>query len=161
MVQGEDTEPNVGVILETDADRSLEKATIERILTIASEGTFAIQLPPLSAVDYLLVKDHTATHALEIKTRKESAAQVRGYGGLMLKHRKVLELQQIKNLMQVFTIVVFAFENARGEIYICDVATITGLEPQAPPRRRNYRGLACDEEPVVFLEWDTHVRRVM
>ena len=150
----------MGVILETDNDRSLEKVTIKRILEISSYGTTAIQLPPLSAVDYLLVKEEKVTHGIEIKTRKESVEQIRGYGGLMLKHRKVLELQQIKNLMQIYAVCVFSFENAKGPIYICDVATITGLEPQTPPRRRNFRGLACDDEPVVFLDWDTHLRRI-
>ena len=151
----------MGVILETDQDRNFEKTTIRRLLEISAYGSSAIQLPPLSVVDYLLVKEEKVTHAIEIKTRKETAEQVRSYGGLMLKHRKVLELQQIKNLMQIHAVVVFAFENGQGEVHLCDVTTITGLEPQTPPRRRNYRGLACDEEPVVFLEWNNHVRRVM
>lgn len=150
----------MGVILETDDDRNLEKITIRRILEISSYGTTAVQLPPLSAVDYLLVKEGKATHGIEIKTRKETVEQIRGYGGLMLKHRKVLELQQISNLMQIFAICVFSFENAQGPIYICDVPSISGLEPQTPPRRRNFRGLACDEEPVVFLDWDKHLRRI-
>ena len=149
-----------GVILETDTDRTLEQATIDRILSIATAGTTAVQLPPLSAVDYLLIKDGTATVGIEIKTRKESVDQIRGYGGLMLKHRKVLELQQISTLLQIRVIVVFAFDNATGPILICEPATLTDLEPETPPRRRNYRGLPCDEEPVVYLDWTKHLRRI-
>lgn len=150
----------MGVILETDNDRSLERVTINRILELSAYGTTAVQLPPLSAVDYFLVKDGKVTHGIEIKTRKESVEQIRGYGGLMLKHRKVLELQQIKNLMQIYALCVFSFENAKGEIYYCDVTTISGLVPQTPPRRRNFRGLPCDDEPVVFLDWEKHLRRI-
>lgn len=150
-----------GVILETDTDRGLERRTIERILSIAQPGTKALQMPALSAVDYLLLRDDTATMALEIKTRKESVEQIRSYGGLMLKHRKAVELQTIGTLTQLQVLCVFAFDNAEGPILICDPSTLTDLEPAPPPRRRNYRGLACDEELVLYLDWDRHLMRVL
>lgn len=150
-----------GVILETDSDRRLERRTIERILTICEDGSTAVQLPPLSAVDYMIVSKGRITNAVEIKTRKESVEQIRAYGGLMLKHRKLLELQRITELMQVPVMVAFAFDNAEGQIHCAYPQLITDVEPQIPPRRRNYRGLACDEEPVVYLDWKRHVWRLM
>ena len=150
-----------GVILETDDDRRLEQRTIDRLLTISSYGSSAIRLPALSAVDYVIIRKSRVTTAVEIKTRKESVDQIRSYGGLMLKHRKLLELQTIGTLLQVPVICAFAFDNAEGEIYLAYPDKLTGLEPQEPPRRRNYRGLACDEEPVVYLDWKTHLWRVM
>ncbi len=127
-----------GVILETDTDRGLERRTIERILSIAKPGTEALQMPALSAVDYLLLRDGRATMALEIKTRKESMEQIRAYGGLMLKQRKAQELHTISSLTQLQVLCVFAFDNAEGQILICDPSTLTDLEPLPPPRRRNY-----------------------
>lgn len=150
-----------GVILETDTDRSVETATIRRILTIATTGSIAIRLPALSAVDYALIRDGIVTAMIEIKTRKESVEHISGYGGLMLKHRKVVELQNLGTYLQVPVIVAFAFDNGTGPILICDPSTLTDVEPMPPPRRRNYRGLACDEEPVVYLDWTRHLRRVL
>lgn len=150
-----------GVILETDADRSLERRTIERLMITMWYDSRPVQMPPLSAIDYIIEVDGRARLGLEIKTRKESVDQIRSYGGLMLKHRKLVELQTIGNLLQLPINCVFAFDNAEGQIHIAYPDKLTGLEPQAPPRRRNYRGLACDEEPVVYLDWKTHLWRVM
>lgn len=150
-----------GVILETDNDRSLERRTIERLMITMWYDSRPVQMPPLSAIDYIIEVDGRARLGLEIKTRKESVDQIRSYGGLMLKHRKLVELQTIGNLLQLPINCVFAFDNAEGQIHIAYPDKLTGLEPQAPPRRRNYRGLACDEEPVVYLDWKTHLWRVM
>ena len=150
-----------GIILETDADRSLERRTIDRLMITMWYESRPVQMPPLSAIDYIIEVDGRARVGIEIKTRKESVDQIRSYGGLMLKHRKLVELQTIGNLLQLPIECVFAFDNAEGQIHIAYPDQLTGLEPQAPPRRRNYRGLACDEEPVVYLDWKTHLWRVM
>jgi hypothetical protein len=161
MVPREGEGADVGVRLETSADMVLEARTIERLLTIASEGTSADRLPPMSAVDFILIRGGTATGLVEVKTRKESLERIKSYGGLMLKHKKLTELQTLSSLMNIPTFVVFAFENAEGPLLVCDPRQITDAQPVAPPTRRNYRGLACDEDPVIFLDWEKDLRRVM
>lgn len=147
------------IVLETDTDRGLERTAIDRIIASVPPGVHAIPLPPMSAIDYMLARD-TITAGIEIKTRKETVEQVRGYGGLMLKHRKLVEMQQIATLLRAPCYVAFCFENARGPILILDVSTVTDPTPHTPPPRRNFRGLACDEEPVVYLDWDLDLRRI-
>lgn len=147
--------------LETNADRQLEQATMDRLLAGSTHGATAVQLPELSAVDYVTMRDGKITTAVEIKTRKETVEQIRGYGGLMLKHRKLLELQTIGTLLRVPVVVAFAFENDTGPIYLAYPERLNGHEPQQPPRRRNYRGLACDEEPVIYLDWDKDLWRAL
>ena len=161
MVQGESEGPVVGVRLETSADMMLEARTIQRLLTIASDGTTADRLPPMSAVDFILIRGGTATGLIEVKTRKENLERIKSYGGLMLKHKKLTELQTLSSLMNIPTFVVFAFENAEGPLLVCDPTKITDPVPGPPPVRRNFRGLACDEDPVVFLDWEKDLRRVM
>ena len=143
----------MGVILETEDDRRLEEAAILRLLDSSREAEYAVKMPDLSAIDYLLAKDSTAIAGVEIKTRKETHEQVQGYGGLMLKYRKLLELQQISEVLRLPSYVAFFFENTNGRIYLLDVASIRDPEPVTPPARRNFRNLACDEEPVIYLDW--------
>jgi len=134
---------------------------MERLLTIATDGTYAGRLPSMSAVDFVLIKEGNATGLIEVKTRKETLEQIKSYGGLMLKHKKLIELQALSSLMNITTFVVFAFENAEGPLLICDPMKIRNLEPLPPPVRRNFRGLECDLDLVVFLDWDKDLRRVM
>jgi hypothetical protein len=150
----------MSVRLETDGDRHLEGIAISRIVAAAPEGTRHVQMPDLSAIDYVLTLADRVTHGIEIKTRKESVDQIRGYGGLMLKHRKLTEIARISELLRVRCFVAFAFNDAQGPILIAEPSRILDLEPVTPPPRRNYRGLPCDEEPVVYLDWDRHLARV-
>lgn len=150
----------MSVRLETDNDRHLEATAIQRILNAANPGFTAVSLPALSAMDYLLVKDQQATTGIEIKTRKEPVEQVRKYGGLMLKHRKLLEIAQLAEILRINGYVAFCFENATGPILLAEPRKLLHLTPTTPPPRRNYRGLACDEEPVVYLDWDQHLQRL-
>ena len=147
----------MSVRLETDTDRGLETRAISRILDTAAPGTEAVTMPPLSAIDYLLTRDRQVTAAVEIKTRKESVEQVRSYGGLMLKHRKLVEIADISDILRVRAFVAFCFENATGPILLTEPSRLRHLTPVTPPPRRNYRGLACDDEPVVYLDWDNHL----
>lgn len=149
----------MGVILETDADRALEGRAMQRIMAASRDSAVAVKLPPLSAIDYLVAVDGEVAAGIEIKTRKETMDRVRSYGGLMLKHRKVLELNALGEALRAPMIVAFAFESGEGPVMFASTENLTGLEPAAPPRRRNYRGLACDEEPVIFLDWDEHLVR--
>jgi hypothetical protein len=151
----------MGVRLETSNDMVLEARTIERLLTIASEGTYVARLPSMSAVDFILINSGNATTLIEVKTRKETLEQIKSYGGLMLKHKKLIELQTLSALMNITTYVVFAFENAEGALLVCDPTKITDPKPVAPPVRRNFRGLACDDDPVIFLDWEKDLRRVL
>jgi hypothetical protein len=144
--------------LETDDDRDAEHRTMSRLVAIT--GGTEIGAPPLAAVDRFIVKTGRVVAAVEIKTRKETAEQVRGYGGLMLKHRKLGELQQLARLLRVPTYAVFGFQSGFGAIYVANVERVAGLEPQPAPRRRRYRGLACDDEPVVYLDWQHHLRQL-
>lgn len=149
----------MNVILETDSDRVLERRTMQRIVEGAKREITPVKLPPLAAIDYYVYVDDSITAGVEIKTRKESMERIRSYGGLMLKHRKISELQTLSNLTQVPMIFAFAFENGEGPIMLADAKLLTGLEPVSPPARRNYRGLACDDELVVYLDWDRHLER--
>lgn len=145
----------MSVRLETDDDRRLEGTAIRRILGHASDDTRVVAMPPFSAIDYLLIRHWQATTGIEIKTRKESVEQVRSYGGLMLKHRKLLEMANLSEMLQIRAIVAFCFDNAEGPILLAEPAKLLNLQPVPPPPRRNYRGLTCDTEPVVYLDWDS------
>jgi len=147
----------MSVRLETDQDRSLEEISISRITARATPGTTVRKLPDLSMIDYFLTSEDQITAGIEIKTRKESVEQIRSYGGLMLKHRKLIEMQQLAEMLRIPCLVAFCFENAAGPIALVDARSIADLLPEAPPRRRNFRDLACDEELVVYLDWDRHL----
>lgn len=151
----------MGVVLETDRDRQIEEHVMKRVLTEHKVQARAIRLPRMSAIDFMLDYDGDIRFGIEIKSRKESADQVRGYGGLMLKHRKLLETQELARMLALPTWVLFAFENGNGSILACDVSKIHDMTPETPPARRNYRGLACDEEPVVYLDWSKHLQRLL
>jgi len=149
----------VGVILETDADRALEARTMQRIIEASRQGATAVKLPALAVIDYLVAVDGVIAAGIEIKTRKETMEKIQTYGGLMLKHRKVHELNTLGEALQAPMIVAFAFENGEGPVLFAGTKQLETLEPVPPPPRRNYRGLACDEEPVIFLDWDKHLLR--
>jgi hypothetical protein len=154
---------STGIILETNQDKTAETLAIGRIANLLEQTRGTIQthrLPDLSRVDYLLSLNGVLTWAIEVKTRKQTAQQIQQYGGLMLKHRKILELQQIAESLQLSTWLLFAFENGGGAMYVTEPSSLTHLETQTPPRRHNYRGLACDDEPIVYLDWNRDLRRV-
>jgi len=151
----------VNVVLETDQDRTVEEFVMHRMVTDLSIEARPVRLPRMAAMDFLLDYGTDIRVGLEIKTRKEPMEKVRGYGGLMLKHRKLVELQELARMLAMSVAVVFAFDNGRGPVLIAYPFKITDVEPVAPPVRRNYRGLACDEEPVVFLDWDRHLRQIL
>lgn len=146
-------------ILETDRDREIERRVIERILEDRDDLT-PLRLPRLAFCDYLISGNGEIVGAVEIKSRKETSEQVRKYGGLMLKERKFLELREFTRTLYIPSIVAFAFSNGEGDIYFAEPTKIGYLEAVTPPPRRNYRGLPCDDEPVVYLDWDKHLRRV-
>lgn len=141
------------VVLETDLDREVENYVLSRLLPLHDDGVEYIKTPDMSACDYL-VKDGRLAELVEIKTRKEPAYSVRKYGGLILKQRKAEEMATLGRLLNVPATVVFAFGNGRGSIYQIEASRALDLPAEAPPVRRNYRGLSCDEEPVYFLDWD-------
>ena len=150
-----------GVILETDADRSLERRTMQRIMEKSKDTAVAVKLPALSAIDYLVSVDGILVAGIEIKTRKESMEKIQSYGGLMLKHRKVVELNGLSESLQAPMIVAFAFDNGEGPVMFASTKQLDTLEPVPPPPRRNFRALACDDEYVVFLDWDKHLLRYL
>lgn len=139
--------------LETELDQKLERRAIER-LTHCYDYT-AIKLPDLSPMDYLIADGPEIIAGVEIKTRKESPEQIRQYGKLILKWRKYQELHVLGELLNIPTYVLFAFENSEGQLSMLKIETLaqTNPKPQDPPVRRNYRGLACDEEPVIYFDW--------
>ena len=140
------------ITLETDTDRSYEHRVVERLRTTDTAPMYYVQLPPFSAVDYLrLDQNLRIVDFFEVKTRKESAEQIRTYGGLLLKQRKLEELQSISLMTRVPVRVMFAFNNAEGSILTADVSQIQFKEAIFTGRRD--RGLATDEEPVVLLNW--------
>lgn len=138
-------------ILQTDLDAQLELRAIQR-LTEQYHYT-PIKLPEMSAMDYLIAEDGKVVAGIEIKTRKESPEQIKQYGNIILKWRKYQELNTIANLMNIPTYVLFAFENSEGSLQMLKIANIIDPKPEDPPRRKNYRGLATDEEPVIYVDW--------
>jgi len=147
-----------GIVLETSSDKKLELRTMQRVQDLCPGTTFT-RFPDLSVVDFALVREGEVTALIEVKTRKETVNTIKGYGGLMLKQKKLVELQSISKLMNVHTSVVFSFENAEGEMWMTTSLDIDA-EPTAPPVRRNYRGLACDEDPVLYLDWTKHIKKI-
>ena len=143
----------MNVVLETDKDRDVEEFVMDRMIRDLDIHAKAIRLPRMSACDFFLDYGNLIRVGLEIKTRKESMQTIQGYGGLMLKHRKLLEMQSLARMLAMDILIAFAFENGTGPILIAD--------PVTPPARRNFRGLACDEEPVVYLDWSRHLQRVL
>lgn len=151
----------MNVVLETDRDREVEQFVIDRIMRDLDVKGKAIRLPRMAACDFMIDFGREIGLAVEIKTRKEPMQTIMGYGGLMLKHRKLEELQALARMLTINVVIVFAFENGTGPILAADPTKIHDVEPVTPPARRNYRGLACDEEPVVYLDWSRHLERVL
>ena len=140
-----------GVTLETLSDREVELRTMMRVRDLCPDTTFT-RFPDKSVVDFALIRG--------VKTRKEEANVVKGYGGLILKQKKREELHALSEAMNVPASVVFSFSNAEGEMWRTIPLVDIDAEPVAPPRRRNDRGLACDEDLVLFLDWDRHIERI-
>lgn len=140
-------------ILQTDLDAQLELRAITR-LNQWYDYTF-IKLPEMSAMDYLMASGSEMVAGIEIKTRKETPEQIKEYGKLILKWRKYEELLLISKLLNIQTYVLFAFENSEGGLSMLNIQTLqkTNPHPAQPPIRKNYRGLATDEEPVIYFDW--------
>lgn len=151
----------MNVVLETDKDRDVEGFVMERMIRDLDIHAKAIRLPRMSACDFFLDYGNLIRVGLEIKTRKESVQTIQGYGGLMLKHRKLTEMQALARMLAMDILIAFAFENGTGPIMIADPSKIHDVQPVTPPARRNFRGLACDDEPVVYLDWSRHLQRVL
>lgn len=139
-------------ILQTEQDAKLELRAIERFCE--AFDYCSVKMPDLSAIDYFIQFEGNLVAGIEIKTRKESPEQIKQYGKLILKWRKYQELKQISELTQLPTYVLFAFENAEGQLALLDIRHLTDPQPETPPVRRNFRRLACDEEPVIYFDWD-------
>lgn len=150
----------VSVVLETEVDRVREDYVINRFVGVLGNGTGAHRMPKFSAVDFVLTRGGHAVAGVELKVRKETVEQVKNYGGLILKHRKMSDLLLFADITKMHTYVAFAFDNGLGPILITQPHLLTDLTPEAPPRRRNYRGLATDEELVLYLDWDVHLKRL-
>jgi hypothetical protein len=151
----------MNVILETDRDRDVEEFVMQRMVRDLDIHAKPIRLPRMAACDFLLDYGGEIRTGLEIKTRKEPMQQIQKYGGLMLKHRKLIELQDLARVLSISTVIVFAFEDGTGPVLYVEPVKVTDVEPVAPPPRRNFRGLACDEEHVVYLDWNRHLTRVL
>jgi hypothetical protein len=151
----------MNVVLETERDRTVEEFVMQRMVGELKIEARPIRLPRMAACDFFLDYGDEIRVGLEIKTRKESMEKIKGYGGLMLKHRKLLELQDLSRMLTISTAVIFAFEDGTGPILMAEPPHIHDAEPVTPPPRRNFRGLPCDEEPVVYLDWDRHLKRVL
>lgn len=139
--------------LETAADRSVEELVVERLLGLYNPGTQFLRLPPFSVCDYAVSENGSVIEFVEIKARKEPHFTVRTYGGLMLKKFKADDLSELARLTNTPVNVVFAFGNGSGAFFQTDPTTLTGRKAVLPPVRRNYRGLAADNDLVYMLDW--------
>ena len=149
----------MNVKLETEWDRHYEEAFMRRFMTDAPADHKHFRMPPYSVVDYVLTRGDTIRSFMELKIRKEPMLQVQSYGGLMLKHRKITDLNDLREATKTEVWIVFAFDNGTGEVLAAKPENLLDLPLEDPPRRRNYRGLATDEEPVCYLDWDRHLTR--
>lgn len=144
----------MGVTLETSVDRVVEERVVDRLLPLYEPGTQFHRLPSFSKCDYVVTHDGSVVEFVEIKARKEPHFAVRKYGGLMLKGYKIDDLTSLQHLTETPVNVVFAFGNGNGAFYQAAPASL-GTRPRVlPPVRRNYRGLAADDDLVVMLDWD-------
>jgi hypothetical protein len=147
--------------LETTSDKDLEAIATERYVNCFSVPLQVVHTLAFSNVDKLAIHNGHAVMAFEIKTRKQSAQQIRQYPeGLLIKARKVEEMQQIARLLNVTARIVFAFDNAHGEIWECQTEKLPELPQHTPKPRSNFRDLACDLDPVCYLQWEQHLKRV-
>lgn len=146
-------------ILETTLDRGLQYKTIKRLKAMRPEDDF-IEMPKLALMDYLVLRDGTPIKWLEIKTRKESVDQIKRYGGLLLKHRKIAESIAMADAIKVEAFFLWTFDNGDGPMMVANPRKLLNLVPQPPRERKNARNLACDKEYVVYLDWDEHLTRI-
>jgi hypothetical protein len=142
----------MSVVLETELDRQRERRVMDKVAH--NTGMTYSRFPSMSPIDFQTSRNGTITAFVDVKVRKESIAQVQQYGPLMLKHRKVAEFATVTANTGVPCLVLYAFDNGDGAIRVIDPATVTHLTPVAPPVRRNFRGLACDLEPVLMCDWN-------
>ena len=141
----------MSVTLETELDRQREEKVITRIAETSNVSAY--RLPTFSVADYLIVAKGQINTFVELKIRKQTEKEVRNYGGVMLKHSKLLKLQTLRDLTCTRVWIVFAFAKGEGAMYWVDVSKLTDLQPEKPPARRNFRGLPTDDEEVVYLDW--------
>ena len=139
------------IVLETDKDRSAENYTINRL---RKPGTIVYRYPKFAIADYLLCRDEKMICNVELKIRKEPLTTVQGYGGLMVKHRKITELCDLQRKLSVPAYLVFGFQNGTGHVLYLEIPDTNTYPAHEPPRRRNFRDLACDQEPVTYLDWN-------
>jgi len=147
----------MNVTLETEKDREFEEAFMQRYMLNLPDDMEFFRMPQFSVVDYILTRGDVVRYMLELKIRKETLAKVKSYGGLMLKHRKIVELNTLQDAAKTEIGIVFAFDNGKGEVLAAQPHKLLDLPLEDPPRRRNYRGLTTDEEPVCYLDWDRHL----
>ena len=150
----------VGAVWETETDRGKEDLVMRRM---CGEPSRAYRLPKFSLVDFVVAEGDSIKAFVEVKVRKEPLEQVKKYGGLMLKHRKISELAYLSEVTNVRSFFVFAFDGGRGDLLIADAAALhsVGFEECDPPPRGKDRGKpACDFEKVAFLDWGVHVHPV-
>jgi hypothetical protein len=150
----------VSPTLQTDTDREREEHVIKRLISLYPQAT-AYRMPPFALTDYAIVDDDDLIAFIEVKVRKESAKEIREkYGPLMLKARKVDELIALKESTKAAVVIAFAFNDATGDLYLTAPDHIRHKTGQAPPARKRFRGLPCDNEPVIYLDWDTDLQLV-
>lgn len=138
--------------LETREDKHKEQLIIRRLF-VDDPTCQWIPCTDFAAVDYIGVREGEVVKVAEIKTRKQSKAEVQQYpGGLILKRRKYDELIQVERLLNVPTYVFFGFSNGTGHILASRPAALP-KKPDVDIGRRD-RELATDLEPVVLLDWD-------
>jgi len=153
----------MAVVLETHDDQLAEEIVADRLQEGWPDFIDLIPAPEMSLIDYFVSNrsGNRITLGLEIRTRKQTDTEVMQYGGLMLKQRKLLEIQQLSRALNMPIYFVFAFDNGNGNIWMANASSIpSDLPAHEPPRRRKYRDVACDTDPVLFLEWNTHVHPV-
>jgi hypothetical protein len=147
------------ITLQTDTDREIEERIIAR-LSDHYPGSEFHRFPEFSVCDYIRTDDGVSEF-VEIKARKEPHFSVRKYGGLWLKKYKAEDLTRLSELTNTPVRVVFAFRNGDGAVYSCDPTTLSDRKAVLPKERRNYRGIAADDDLVYLLDWDTDLTVMM
>lgn len=139
------------VTLETQTDRDGETYTMLRLWEHYGYARLG-RNAAFSECDYAVYDEYgEVVEYIEVKNRKEGHFASTFKDGVILKVAKVQDLCELSERTGKPVSVVFAFRSGQGAIFRVDPRGLGYLTPVAPPERRIYRGLECDDDPVYMV----------
>lgn len=151
--------------LETTQDLERQQYVMNRVFALYKKQVPSLEIEMTEkyfVIDYWGFVNGQRRYGFEIKTRKESAEKLRRYpDGLMFRPRTLRECREYAKLLNIRVFIITAFDSGRGEMWITEPARYGELEERPPKQRRVSRGnLSCDFEPMNYLSWTEHLRRI-